>query len=95
MTITWFRILSPSTAKKDKTEKKDIYENAGVREYWIVSPQGSLEIYYLENERYVLAESYLLQDDPEDEHYNADTEICLRDFPQIKMKLKDIFEGAD
>ncbi len=50
--------LSPSTAKKDKTEKKDIYENAGVREYWIVSPQGSLEIYYLENERYVLAESY-------------------------------------
>lgn len=32
--------LSPSTAKKDKTEKKDIYEQAGVEEYWIVSPRG-------------------------------------------------------
>ena len=36
--------LSHSTAKRDRTEKKDIYEQAGVGEYWIVSPQGSVEI---------------------------------------------------
>ena len=35
-------ILSPSTAKRDRTEKKDIYEQAGVSEYWIVSAQGSM-----------------------------------------------------
>ena len=30
--------LSPSTAKRDRTVKMDIYEQAGVEEYWIVSP---------------------------------------------------------
>ncbi len=88
--------LSPSTAKKDRTEKMDIYETAGVEEYWIVSPQGrSVEIYYLENGKYILKESYMLQDDQEEEHYNADTEICLRAFPHIKMRLDEIFEGMD
>ena len=29
-------ILSPATARKDRTEKKAIYEENGVEEYWIV-----------------------------------------------------------
>lgn len=87
--------LSPSTAKRDRAEKKDIYEKAGVAEYWIVSPQGSVEIYYLENGRYVLEQSYMLQDDKEDKHYNAETLICLKEFPHIKMTLGDIFEGIE
>jgi Uma2 family endonuclease len=32
-------ILSPSTAKRDQTEKKAIYEHNGVDEYWIVDPR--------------------------------------------------------
>ncbi len=87
--------LSHSTAKKDKTEKKDIYEQAGVEEYWIVSPLGSVEIYYLQDGRYVLEQNYMLQDDREEEDYNADTEICLKAFPNIKMTLGEIFEGID
>lgn len=87
--------LSPSTAKKVKTEKKDIYEAAGVEEYWIVSPQGSVEIYYLEDGRYVLYQNYLLEPDKEDEDYNAETEICLKAFPHIKMTLGEIFEGLN
>ena len=87
--------LSHSTAKKDKTEKKDIYEQAGVEEYWIVSPLGSVEIYYLQDGRYVLEQNYMLQDDREGEDYNADTEICLKAFPNIKMTLGEIFEGID
>lgn len=87
--------LSPSTAKRDRAEKKDIYEQAGVEEYWIVSPLGSLEIYYLVNGKYVLEQSYMLQEDKEDVHYNAETEICLREFPHIKMLLGEIFEGID
>ena len=31
----------------------------------------------------------------EDEDYNAETEICLRGFPHIKMALSEIFEGVD
>ena len=87
--------LSPSTAKRDKTEKKDAYEKAGVEEYWIVSPQGTVEIYYLEDGKYILEQSYMLQDDEEQEDYNAEIEIALRGFPHIKMKLEEIFEGLE
>ena len=87
--------VSHSTAKRDKTEKKDIYEQAGVEEYWIVSPQRSVEIYYLQDGKYVLEQNYMLQDDKEDEEYNGDTEISLRAFPHIKMTLGEIFEGLD
>lgn len=87
--------LSPSTAKKDRAVKMEIYEKAGVEEYWIVSPQGSVEIYYLEDGKYVLEQNYMFQDDEEDEDYNAETEITLREFPHIKMTLAEIFEGLD
>lgn len=87
--------LSPSTAVRDRSEKKDIYESAGVEEYWIVSPQGSVEIYYLEDGKYVLRQNYLLQEDKEDEDYNAEAEISLRAFPHIRMMLGDIFEGIE
>ena len=87
--------LSHSTAKRDKTEKKDIYEKAGVEEYWIVSPLGSVEIYYLQDGKYVLEQNYMLQDDKEDEDYNAETEICLKAFPNIKVALGEIFDGGE
>lgn len=86
--------LSPSTAKRDRTEKKDIYEQAGVEEYWIVSPQGIVEIYYLRDGKYVLEQSYMLQDDEDEEYYNADVEISLKAFPHITMTLGEIFEGV-
>lgn len=33
-------ILSPSTSGKDQREKYRVYEEAGVREYWIIDPAG-------------------------------------------------------
>lgn len=32
-------VLSPGTEKFDKTIKKQVYEQAGVKEYWIVDPK--------------------------------------------------------
>lgn len=88
--------LSPSTAKRDRGEKKDIYERAGVEELWIISPrERAVEIYYLESGKYILNQNYILQDDIEEEHYNAETEITLRAFPHIKMTLAEIFEGVE
>ncbi|MCI8627072.1 MAG: Uma2 family endonuclease [Lachnospiraceae bacterium] len=88
--------LSPATAMKDKTVKKDLYEQAGVEEYWIVSPkEHAVDIYYLEDKRYVLKNSYILQEEEDEEAYNAETEISLRAFPTIKMKLREIFEGIE
>jgi len=87
--------LSPSTAKRDKTVKKSIYEKAGVEEYWIVSPQGFVDIYYLYDGKYELEQSYMLQDDKDGQYYNAEDTICLRAFPHIKMTLGEIFEGVN
>ena len=87
--------LSPSTAKRDRGMKMAIYEKAGVEEYWLISPEGHLEIYYLEDGKYHLEENYILQDDAEQAYYNADTEIHLRDFPHIRMALWEIFEGVE
>lgn len=87
--------LSPSTAKRDRTEKMSIYETAGVEEYWIVSPQGTLEIYYLENGKYILNQNYLFQNKEDDDDCNADQEICLKAFPHIKITLGELFEGLN
>jgi Uma2 family endonuclease len=32
-------ILSPGTAKRDRTTKFDLYEKHGTREYWIIDPE--------------------------------------------------------
>lgn len=42
-------ILSPSTAVRDTIIKKELYEKLGVKEYWIVDPEGE-EVFVFENE---------------------------------------------
>lgn len=88
--------LSPATALRDKTVKKEIYQAAGVEEYWIISPKERVvEIYYLEDGKYDLKYSYILQDDPEEDYYNADTVVTLKDFSKISMTLAEIFEDVE
>ena len=59
-------ILSPSTAAKDKNEKKALYEYAGVSELWIVDPDKKMVTVYLrnENKRYNLPKTYDNEDTP-------------------------------
>ncbi len=46
-------VLSDSTAYKDLTVKKELYERSGVQEYWLVNPQnGSVFPYVLIDGRY-------------------------------------------
>ena len=46
-------VLSPSTFRNDRTDKKDLYLRFGVSEYWIVDPKNqSIEVYCLENDAY-------------------------------------------
>ena len=45
-------ILSPSTSKKDLDEKFHLYENHGVKEYWVVDPGSRyVRIFTLSNEK--------------------------------------------
>lgn len=46
-------ILSPSTRRHDRLIKMDLYQRAGVREYWIVDPvDKSIQVFLLEDGRY-------------------------------------------
>jgi len=53
-------ILSPSTGGKDLTVKYDLYEQHGVKEYWIIHPaEQTLLVYKLdENGKYCAADRY-------------------------------------
>lgn len=88
--------LSPSTAKTDRTLKMDWYAKKGIEEYWIIDYRAkSLEIYYLTNGMYKNENTLILVEDEDDESYNADTVITLKMFPNIEMKLLDIFKNIE
>lgn len=85
--------LSPATAHKDRTIKMKKYASLGIDEYWIISPkEQSVELYYLVDNGYQLTASYILQEDKEDEAYNADTVLALRAMPAVTLNLQEIFE---
>ncbi len=56
-------ILSPHTRKKDIQLKYDIYEEAGVQEYWVVMPREELlEQFVLVNGKYQRIQTYTKED---------------------------------
>lgn len=58
-----FEVLSPTTAYKDKSIKKELYEICGIKEYCIVSPEYSIvDLYRLKDNKYELVKS-LYKDD--------------------------------
>ncbi|MBC7813798.1 MAG: Uma2 family endonuclease [Burkholderiales bacterium] len=56
-------ILSPSTAKRDRGRKYRLYEQHGVREYWLLDTVADfIEVYHLENGRFVMQDIYGLDE---------------------------------
>ena len=52
-------ILSPATSRRDRLVKYDLYQRAGVREYWIVDPDiRTIQVYTLEDGRYHAAQLF-------------------------------------
>ena len=55
-------VLSPSTASHDQIKKRDLYQRAGVREYWLVHPiDRMLTVYRLQSGEYRKPELYPLE----------------------------------
>lgn len=91
-------VLSPSTARNDRTHKKDVYERCGVKEYWIVSPaEKHIEVYRLNGEKYVLHDIYTLPADwemermTEAERAAVVTEFKCHLYDDLTIRLEDIF----
>jgi Uma2 family endonuclease len=56
-------ILSPSTARNDRVIKFNNYQNAGVKEYWIVDPLNEyVEVFLLENDQFISSGFYTKED---------------------------------
>lgn len=48
-------VVSPGSWKRDRVEKKGLYEQHGVREYWIIDPEAqTIEVFALERGAYKL-----------------------------------------
>ena len=56
-------ILSPSTSKRDKKIKLELYRKFGVKEYWIVNPQNqTVLVYILANDIFDAPTTYTFKD---------------------------------
>lgn len=91
-------VLSPSTAKNDRTHKKDVYERCGVPEYWIVGPaERFIEVYRLDGVEYVLHDVYTLPADWElnrmtdEKRATLATEFKCHLYDDLIIRLEDIF----
>lgn len=76
-------ILSPGNSKKEMIDKFTIYEEAGVKEYWLVQPAEKTILRYVLNEK---GEYIGLR--PMTEEGMISTPIV----PDFEMDIKDIFE---
>ena len=75
-------ILSPVTAKKDVRDKFELYEEAGVLEYWIVDPlENLLDVFILKNYKYQLVKKYV-----------CDDLVPVNILPELVIDLAEIFE---
>ena len=93
-------ILSPSTAKRDKSEKKDLYEKHGIKEYWIVDTANrSIEVYLLKDGQYKLDNvysiypDYLLKNMTDEEKSAIVMEFHPAEFAEMTVSLNDVFDA--
>lgn len=91
-------VLSPSTARNDRKNKKAVYERCGVREYWIVNPADkSVEQYFLEDGELVLQEVYHVYRDWELNLLTEEERAAVVDsfqcslYDDLDIVLEDIF----
>lgn len=77
-------ILSPGNSNKEMNIKYELYEEAGVKEYWMIHPtERQLLIYVLENGKFIGKKPII-------ESENAISYL----FPKLKFPLKKLFLGV-
>ena len=76
-------LLSPGNNKKELKLKYEIYQESGVKEYWVIHPnEQTLLIYSLVEGKYQSSRLFVSGDTVES--------ACIEGF---KLNLEDIFEG--
>lgn len=91
-------VLSPGTARNDRSYKKEIYGRCGVREYWLVSPdEKSVEVYRSNGTELVFHDIHTVYADwqlkqmSEEELAAVQTSFKCSLFDDLDIPLEDIF----
>lgn len=95
-------ILSPATARRDRREKKALYEKHGIKEYWIIDPVSkSIEVYLLKDAKYDLDNVYSIYPDwqwdklTEKEKAEAALSLKVSLYTDFDIDIRDIFKNVD
>jgi Uma2 family endonuclease len=76
-------ILSPGNSKKEMHEKFEVYQEAGVKEYWLVNPHEALVLIYLLND-----DGEFIGKPP----VVSGMELHSYIFPELKLQLSELFK---
>ena len=80
-------ILSPTNTENDTKQKFELYQESGVREYWVVYPFAdykAIHIYCLENGKYI-AQPPIIE---------GDTVTSIA-FPSLSFSTKELFKNSN
>lgn len=78
-------IVSPSSSKTDVEDKYKIYEEAGVKEYWIVFPQDkTISVFVLKKAKYEFIGMFA-----------KDSKVKVNIFEDFYVDLAEVFEDED
>ncbi len=77
-------ILSPGNSKKEMQLKKLLYEENGVREYWIIDPDHETAFQFVLTEAEVYGPITI---------YTSDETLLSAIFPTLTIPLNEVFAG--
>ena len=78
-------ILSPGNSKKEMRQKYEIYEESGVKEYWIVFPETkSVQVFILNEHHKYIGLQPLTEDDI----------LISTLFPELSVDLSEVFKNV-
>lgn len=78
-----FEVLSPYTSRKDRWNKKILYEKFGVKEYLVIEPEAQ----YVEHFRLISENCF-----DKGRYIEAQEELILKSIGELKVPLWEVFE---
>ena len=77
-------ILSPGNSRHDLHIKFDLYEESGVKEYWIIQPETRVvQVFSLQQNRYIGLRPF-----------TEDMQVESKLFPELNVQVDDLFKGV-
>ena len=78
-------IFSPGNSKREMRDKYDVYEAAGVQEYWLVDYQQKVVLVYVQQQDKFVGLQPLTEDEV----------LVSQLFPELKIDLKEVFADVE